>query len=125
MMRIILIVAAAATVAACASASTDIAPSYVSPVIYQSFTCSQLGQEAQSISARANQVAGVQDQKRTNDSIATGVAIVVFWPAAFLVKGDGATAAELSQLKGQMAAIEQAGIRKKCNINFRRPEPSA
>jgi hypothetical protein len=63
-------------------------------------------------------VAGAQDAKATNDAIATGVAIVVFWPAAFLVSGDRAQAAELATLKGQMNAIEQAGISKGCQIAF-------
>jgi len=72
------------------------------------------------VSARAAQVSGAQDQKRSNDQVATGVAIVVFWPAAFLVGGDGPMAAELAQLKGQMVAIEQASIQKKCGIKFQR-----
>jgi hypothetical protein len=40
--------------------------------------------------------------------------------AAFFVGGNGQTAAELGQLKGQMVAIEQASIAKKCNIQFER-----
>ena len=103
---------------ACASSSSDISPTYVSPVLYQNYTCQQIAQEAQSISARAAQVAGVQDQQRTNDAIATGVAIVVFWPAAFLVGGNRQAAAELAQLRGQMVAIEQANIQKRCGIQF-------
>jgi hypothetical protein len=75
--------------------------------------------EAQAISAKAAELSGAQDQKRTNDQIATGVAIVVFWPAAFLVGGDGQVAAQLSQLKGQLNAVEQASIQKKCGIQFR------
>ena len=75
--------------------------------------------EAQAISAKAAELSGAQDQKRTNDAIATGVAIVVFWPAAFLVGGDGQVAAQLAQLKGQLNAVEQASIQKKCGIQFR------
>jgi hypothetical protein len=105
--------------AGCASKSADIAPAYVSPVLYQGYTCQQLAQEAQGVSTRAAQVSGAQDKKRTDDQIATGVAVVVFWPAAFLVGGDGPQAAELAQLKGQMTAIEQASIQKKCGIQFR------
>jgi hypothetical protein len=114
--------AAAATLllSGCASRSSDISAAYVSPIMYQNHTCAQLAQEAQGVSARAAQVSGAQDQKRTNDQIATGVAIVVFWPAAFLVGGDGPTAAELGQLKGQMVAIEQASIQKNCAISFQR-----
>jgi hypothetical protein len=112
---------AALALAGCASSSGDIAPSYVSPITYQQFTCAQLAQEAQAVSARAATVSGAQDSKRTSDAVATGVALVVFWPAAFLIKGDGATAAELGQLKGQMVAIEQASTAKRCNIQFQRP----
>lgn len=116
---------AAILVSGCASSSSEISAAYVSPLMYQNHNCQQLAMEAQGVSTRAAQVAGVQDSKRTNDAIATTVAIVVFWPAAFAVKGDGATAAELAQLKGQMNAIEQASIVKKCNIKFEKPAPTA
>ena len=116
----VLVFALAMILAGCASKSSEITPAYVSPVLYQNYTCTQLAQEAQGVSARAAQVSGAQDQKRSNDQVATGVAIVVFWPAAFLVGGDGPMAAELAQLKGQMVAIEQASIQKKCGIKFQR-----
>jgi hypothetical protein len=109
-----------AAIAGCASRSSDIAPSYVSPVMYEGHSCPELAQEAEGMSARAARVAGVQDTRRTGDQIATATAIVIFWPAAFFVSGDGQTAAELAHLKGQMAAIEQATIQKKCNIQFQR-----
>lgn len=109
--------------AACASKSSEITANYVSPIGYQGYTCQQLGLEAQAISAKATELAGAQDQKRTNDQIATGVAIVVFWPAAFFVGGDGQVAAQLAQMKGQMNAIEQISIQKKCGIQFQRPTP--
>jgi hypothetical protein len=48
----------------------------------------------------------------------------MFWPAAFLVGGDGPMAAERAQLKGQMVAIEQASIHKKCGIQFQREPPT-
>src|ERR1700682_4963345 len=77
----------------------------------------------QGVSQRAAALSGVQDQKRTNDGLATAAAIVVFWPAAFFVGGDKQTAAELAQMKGQMVAIEQASITKKCNIQFQGKPP--
>jgi hypothetical protein len=113
----------AVVLSACASKSSDVAPSYVSPMTYQSHTCQQLAQEAQSVSARAAQAAGAQDDKRTRDQIATGAAIIVFWPAAFFVGGDSQTAAELARLKGHMEAIEEASIQKKCSIQFQRSPP--
>lgn len=123
-MRIIALAALAAALGGCASKSSDITAAYVSPVMYQNHTCQQLALEAQGVSSRAAQVSGAQDAKRSNDAVATGVAVVIFWPAAFLVGGDGPTAAELGQLKGQMVAIEQASIVKKCGIQFQKPTPT-
>ncbi|WP_050630116.1 hypothetical protein [Bradyrhizobium viridifuturi] len=118
-------VALAAALGGCASSSADITPNYVSPVMYQSYTCQQLALEAQGVSARAAALSGAQDSQRTKDTIATTAAVIVFWPAAFLVGGDKQTAAELGQMKGQMVAIEQASIAKKCNIQFQKPPGGA
>ncbi|WP_247353310.1 MULTISPECIES: hypothetical protein [unclassified Bradyrhizobium] len=123
-MRNLGIVALGAALAGCASASSDIAPSYVSPVVYQSYNCQQLGLEAQGISQRAAALSGAQDSQRTKDGLVTAAAIVVFWPAAFFVGGDKQTAAELANMKGQMVAIEQASIQKKCNIQFQGKPPA-
>jgi hypothetical protein len=122
-MRNLGIVVLGAALAGCASSSADIAPAYVSPVAYQSYTCQQLALEAQAISTRAATLSGAQDSQRTKDGVATAAAIVIFWPAAFLVGGDKQTAAELSQMKGQMVAVEQASIAKKCGIQFQGPRP--
>ena len=109
--------------AGCASSSSEIAPAYISPVAYQAYTCQQLAQEAQAVSTRAASLSGVQDQKRTNDGLATAAAVVIFWPAAFFVGGDKQTAAELAQMKGQMVAIEQAANTKKCGMQFQGQRP--
>jgi hypothetical protein len=63
-------------------------------------------------------------RSKENDQIASAASIVVFWPAAFFVGGNGQTAAELAQLKGQMIAIEQASIAKKCVIQFDKSAPA-
>ena len=109
----------AIAVSGCASSSSDVRASYVSPLQYQSYTCQQISAEAARVSSRAAEVAGVQDTKRTNDQVATGVAIVVFWPAAFLVGGDGQAAAELARLKGEYEALEKISIEKNCNMQFK------
>lgn len=90
------------TTAGCASRSEDVAASYVSPVQYSSYSCSQLSQEAQAVSSRAAVAAGQQDAQRSRDTAATAAAIVIFWPAAFFVGGNSGNAAELARLKGQM-----------------------
>jgi hypothetical protein len=102
-------------------------PSYVAPIVDQNYDCTQLSEEARRVTTNAQRVAGVQDEKATNDAVATGVALVLFWPAAFFVSGgDGQTAAEFAKLRGQKEAIEQVAIQKKCGFSFQaaKPQPS-
>lgn len=108
------------TLAGCASSADKVGAQYVSPLQYSAYGCDQLSLEAQRISARVAHVSGVQDQKATNDAIVTGVAIVVFWPAAFFVGGNDQNTAELARLKGEFETIEQVAIQKKCGFEFRR-----
>jgi hypothetical protein len=115
----LLFAALATSLAACSSSADKIVGSYVSPLQYQSFSCSQLGEEAQRISARVSQVSGVQDQKASNDAVATGVAVILFWPAAFMIGGNDQNTAELGRLKGEFEAVEKAAIQKNCGIQFR------
>ena len=114
-------VALVASLSACASQPKDIPAAYVSPITYETYSCEQLGQEAQRISARAAEVTGAQKKKANNDAVATGVALGLFWPALCLIKGKGgATESEVARMKGEMEAIEQASIQKNCGISFQR-----
>jgi hypothetical protein len=117
---VLLATAVSLSAAGCASRSEDVGASYVSPTSYNSYSCRELSAEAQRVSSAAAVASGAQDSQRNKDVVATTAAVVIFWPAAFFVGGDNAKTAELANLKGQMQAIEQASIRKKCGISFRR-----
>lgn len=119
-MKLVYVALCALPIAACASKSENISAAYVSPNTYASYNCRMLQDEAQRVSSRAIQASGAQDQKASNDAVATGVGVVLFWPALFFIKGEGASAAEVARLKGEMDAIEQASIQKRCNIRFQR-----
>lgn len=118
--RPILALLAATFVAGCATRAEDVTSSYVSPAQYQAFSCSQIGLEASRVSSKVTEMTGIQNKKASNDAVATGVALVLFWPAAFFISGDKQTAAELGRLKGEMEALERASIEKRCKIDFRR-----
>ncbi len=107
------------TMAGCAQKSEDIQGTYISPLMYQSYNCTQVEQEARRVSARAAQIAGVQDKKASNDAAATAAALILFWPAAFFIGGNKENAAELARLKGELEALEKTSIEKRCNIQFR------
>jgi len=52
--------------------------------------------------------------------VAVGVSLILFWPALFFIKGNGATEAEVGRLKGEMEAEERAAVQKSCGIQFQR-----
>lgn len=112
------------SIAGCATDPKNISASYVSPIQYDGYKCPQIQEEAARLSAKAAEASGVQQSKASNDSIAMGVGMVLFWPSLFFLKGDGTTASELAHLKGQMNALEEASIKKKCNIKFNKDEKS-
>jgi len=72
----------------CLTNSTDVPASDVSPSRYQSYSCQKLRAESYAVSAKASKLAAVEDHSEVES--------------------------QLSQLKGQTKAIEQAIIAKKC-----------
>lgn len=114
----------AVSLGGCATNPDNISASYVSPIQYSSYSCPQLREEAARVSGRAAEIAGVQSSKASGDAVAMGVGLVLFWPSLFFIKGDGTTAAEVARLKGEMDALEQASIKHKCGIEFRKDAPT-
>lgn len=112
--------ALAALVSGCATNPKDIAPAYVSPVLYQNLSCEQLALEAQRVSTAAAAATGQQQSQAGKDAAMVGVGLVLFWPALFFIGGDKGAAAEIARLKGEMQAIEQANIAKNCGMQFAR-----
>ncbi len=113
---------AVAFLAGCATPPKDIAAAYVSTNLYQNLPCSQLRDEAEAVSARMAQAYGVQESKRGKDAAMTTVGMVLFWPALFFMEGDGAAAADVARLKGEMEAIQQVNRLKNCGIVFAEAE---
>ncbi len=124
-MRNILAILLVLCLSACASESKDIASSYVSPLQYKDLDCDQISQEMARISSRTAELSGIVDSNATKDTVSTAVAIVVFWPAAFLVKGDGQKAAEYARLKGEFEALEKVSIEKKCGITIKKQKATS
>ena len=103
---------------ACADKSAEIAPAYVSPNYFAPMNCTQLRGEAEAVSSRAQAAMAAQDRKASNDAAATAVGAILFWPALFMIKGDGASAAEVARLKGEMQAIQAVNNSRNCGITF-------
>lgn len=120
MKNIIIGLSVLAVVSGCASRAKNIAPSYVSTVAYDHLSCSAMKEEGVRLSQAASTAMGRQDSAATADAVKTGVGIVFFLPTLFFNEGNGAKAAEVARLKGEMNALERASVRKGCNISFQK-----
>lgn len=106
----------ASLLAACASSPDKISAAYVSPIQYSGYDCDQVRSELMRVSGRVREVAGAQKQQANSDAIAMGVGLVLFWPALFFLAGGNDRKEELSRLKGEYDALEQAAIQKNCPV---------
>lgn len=98
----------------CATASKDVAVTYVSPTQYQAYDCPQLTAESQRLQVRFTELGGRLDQAASNDKTITGVGLILFWPALFALGGTKQQEAEYGRLKGEYEAVQQASIARKC-----------
>jgi hypothetical protein len=119
MKKLIVAATAASLVAGCAQQAADVQPTYVSAMKYERYSCRQIEEEARTIASRTGQLTGVQDERARNDAALTAAAVILFWPAAFFIKGDKQNAAELGRLRGELEALERASDAKHCGLVFR------
>ena len=100
---------------ACAPQSSKIQPAYVSPLQYQDFSCKQIRAEIGRVGRKMSEVNGAQDKTASDDSVAMGVGLVLFWPALFFIDSSDQRA-EVARMKGEFDALEQAAIQKNCSV---------
>lgn len=109
------VVAVCMTLGGCATASKDIAATYVSPMQFQSYDCDQLASETQRIQSRVVQLGGRLDTAASNDKALVGVGVILFWPALFALGGTKQQEADYARLRGEYDAVQQSAILKKCS----------
>jgi hypothetical protein len=101
----------------CASQPEDISASYVSPLQYSDYNCNQVKMELLRVNRKVISVSGAQESQATQDAVAMGVGLVVFWPALFFLAAGEDQKGELARLKGEYEAIETVAIQKECAIS--------
>jgi len=102
-------------VAGCASKSGKIEANYVSPLAYANYDCDMLTAEYARLVQQSSKINKQQDDVAGNDSVAMGVGLILFWPALFFIDNDDMRE-QVAQLKGEVNAVEQASIQKKCTM---------
>lgn len=104
------------SVAGCAQHSNQIEASYVSPATYSGRSCNQLMAERNEIVSTVNELSAAQDKSATNDAVLTGVALLVFWPAAIAMAATKDNATAVSAAKGNYDAITAQMKNQGCKL---------
>ncbi|MFT8898382.1 MAG: hypothetical protein ABF968_15700, partial [Acetobacter sp.] len=95
--------------AACAASPESIQPAYVSSMMYEPYSCSQLYQEEARLQAALASVSKQQHDARSGD--AWGVALLGLPVSSFSGKN---VASQVAEVKGNMNAVQEAEIHKNC-----------
>jgi hypothetical protein len=85
---------------------SQITGSYTSGLKYESFDCSQLSVELDSLARRENQLVTAQEQRRKTSEMQA------FWWG--FGQGDGIEASELANVRGEKEAVRKAMEAKNC-----------
>lgn len=98
----------------CASGSSGLMATYVSPLHFQTYSCEQIDAELGRLYVRINQLSGRLDDAAVQDRwLAAGSRL--FWPSIFMLGGTKEQGIEFSRLKGEFDALELAAKEKRCD----------
>jgi hypothetical protein len=68
------------------------------------------------VNSQVRSISGEQQRKHTNDQIAMGVGLVLFWPALFFLATPDQKE-ELAQIKGDYDALQGVALQRHCGMN--------
>ncbi len=103
-----------AGITSCASNPDNIEGKYISPVIYQNWTCDQLTEERTRLTLEVARVTGLQRENAHADAAMMAVGLVLLWPVLFGLAATKDRKDEVARLKGEFEAVDQAVRVKQC-----------
>ena len=109
----------AAYLAGCATDTTQIQASYVSPYEYDHYTCKRLRGEAARITRKVIETGARIDETAERDAVRTAIGMILPTSLLLIEGNDPADTRQYAELKGYMNAIQEASIRKGCDIEFK------
>ena len=107
------------------SDSTVTRAQFVSPELYQDFTCEQLGNEGDQVARRAAEIGGTTHQSQGGPTLLGNRLVLVHWPT---VLPDTDDARRVERLRGEFEALSRAAGQRRCRLAFQerqQPGPAA
>jgi hypothetical protein len=112
-----ILVAGVMFLSSCASPPNAILPTYVDPLQYEQYDCSQIGTEMVRVTGELNQSYRECKSHSNRDGWFMIGAVLVTGPLALVpaVISDSESTERFAQLQGELEALEQASILKECD----------
>lgn len=105
-----------AIIAGCASQPDKLNATYADPSLYRGYDCDQISAQLIGHNRRLATLRGSLEDEANADAWQMGVGLIILWPTLFWLEGgDSSEAAEYQQLKGEVDALQQVLIEKKCD----------
>lgn len=105
----------------CASSPDSIGARYVSPNMYQNWSCDQLVDEKTRLTSEVQRVSGLQRENANADVAMMTVGLIIFWPALIGLAATKDRKDELGRLKGEYDAVDLSMRTRQCTL----PAPGA
>ena len=115
MKKTIILVILSFFIASCATSPDKLKTQYIPASTYSNLDCDQIaGSLRQKNSKMENLYASLKSESQT-DSTQMAVGMLLFWPSLLFLEGsDSPDAATYSRLKGEVEALNEISITKKC-----------
>ncbi len=112
-----ILVAGVMFLSSCASPPSAILPTYVDPLQYEQYDCSQIGTEMERVTSKLNQSYRECRSHSNRDGWFMLGAVLVTGPLAIVpaVIDDTESTEQFAQLQGELEALEQSSKLKKCD----------
>tara|TARA_A100000164_G_C21695595_1_gene671066 strand:- start:189 stop:542 length:354 start_codon:yes stop_codon:yes gene_type:complete len=106
------------TVVACATAPEKLSTQYVPASTYSNLDCEQIAAALRQKNGKLENLYSNLKSESQADAWQMGVGLVLFWPTLLFLEGsDSPEAAQYSRLKGEVEALNEMAITKKCGFN--------
>jgi hypothetical protein len=112
-----ILVAGVMFLSSCATATKNILPTYVDPLQYEQYDCSQIGTEMVRVTEELNQSYRECKVHASRDELFMLGAFLITGPLAIVpaVINDSESTERFAQLQGELEALDQAAILKGCD----------
>jgi hypothetical protein len=100
----------------CAQTAKNVDAAYVSPSAFSGRNCNSLTLERNEIVRNVNRLTEDQNKAATDDAVITGIALVLFWPAAIALAATKDKSSALSVAKGNYDTITSTMEKKGCRL---------